>query len=115
MRKIFLFILALLSIHFTAAAPVDSLLLQHMDSIERFLNMYPQERVYVMMDNNCYFKGEKLWWRANVVREDSLTPSPLSKILYVELVNNVGYPVETQKVKFDRRHGLGMLQSQRHA
>ena len=99
MRKIFLFILALLSIHFTAAAPVDSLLLQHMDSIERFLNMYPQERVYVMMDNNCYFKGEKLWWRANVVREDSLTPSPLSKILYVELVNNVGYPVETQKVK----------------
>ena len=68
------------------------------DNFDRFTKNYPQERVYLHFDNTSYFKGEHIYYKAYVVDDSSLKPSDLSKILYVELVNPIGYPVETQKL-----------------
>ena len=57
-----------------------------------------QEKVYVHTDNQCYFVGDTLWYKAYVVRADSLSPSPLSRILYVELLSPDGLLVERQQV-----------------
>ena len=81
-----------------AAADADSLLFKRQENFERFSNLFPTERVYVHFDNTSYYKGEDIWYKAYVVRDDNLHHTDMSRILYVELLNPIGYPVETQKI-----------------
>ena len=60
-----------------------------------------QEKVYLHFDNNCYFQGDTIWYKAYVVLADDNSPKPLSKILYVELLNEQGYLVERQQLAID--------------
>lgn len=76
----------------------DSLLRERQTCFDRFAAAYPEERVYLHFDNTSYFKGERIWYKAYVVRGSDLRATPLSRILYVELLNPMGYPVETQKL-----------------
>ena len=65
-------------------------------------NVLPvQEKVYLHFDNNCYFLGDTIWYKAYVVLADDNTPQPLSKILYVELLNEQGYILERQQLVVD--------------
>lgn len=57
-----------------------------------------QEKVYLHLDNNCYFLGDTIWYKAYVVLADDNSPQPLSRILYTELLNEQGYVVERQKL-----------------
>ena len=57
-----------------------------------------QEKVYVHTDNTCYFVGDTLWYKAYVVRADNLTPTDMSRILYVELLSPDGLLVERQNI-----------------
>ena len=57
-----------------------------------------QEKVYLHFDNNCYFLGDTIWYKAYVVLADDNSPEPLSRILYVELLNEQGYPMERQQL-----------------
>ena len=57
-----------------------------------------QEKVYLHFDNNCYFQGDTIWYKAYVVLADDNSPQPLSRILYVELLNEQGYIVERQQL-----------------
>lgn len=81
-----------------AAAQTDSLLNQLQENFENFGRVNPQERVYLHFDNTSYYKGEHIWYKAYVMEGSTLAPSPLSRILYVELLNPIGLPVETQKL-----------------
>lgn len=81
-----------------ATTDADSLLFKRQENFERFSNLFPTERVYVHFDNTSYYKGEDIWYKAYVVRDDNLNHTDLSRILYVELLNPIGYPVETQKL-----------------
>lgn len=67
-------------------------------NFDRFAMQNPQERVYLHFDNTSYYKGEHIWYKAYVVNDETLKASDMSQILYVELVNALGYPVETQKL-----------------
>ena len=57
-----------------------------------------QEKVYVHTDNQCYFVGDTLWYKAYVVRADNLHPTDMSRLLYVELLSPDGLLVERQTV-----------------
>ena len=81
-----------------ATTDTDSLLFIRQENFERFSRLFPTERVYVHFDNTSYYKGEDIWYKAYVVRDDNLNHTNLSRILYVELLNPIGYPVETQKL-----------------
>ncbi len=59
----------------------------------------PQEIVSVHMDNNCYFLGDTLWYKAYVLRDGKMTPSDISGVLYAELINQDGYLVERQTLR----------------
>ena len=68
-------------------------------------NVLPvQEKVYLHIDNNCYFLGDTIWYKAYVVLADDNSPEPLSRILYVELLNEQGYLMERQQLVVDH-HG----------
>jgi hypothetical protein len=62
---------------------------------------YPQEKVYLHIDNTAYYLGENIWFKAYVVSADQHLQSPVSKVLYVELVSAEGYVVETVKLKIE--------------
>lgn len=71
-----------------------------LDSLQTLLQtkMQVQEKVYVQTDNNCYFVGDTLWYKAFVLRADNNKPTNMSKLLYVELVSPDGVVVERQRI-----------------
>ena len=62
-----------------------------------------QEKAYLHFDNNCYFLGDTIWYKAYVVLADDNTPEPLSRILYVELLNEQGYLMERQQLEINKQ------------
>lgn len=62
---------------------------------------FPQEKVFLHMDNTCYFLGDTIWFKAYVTRTDTKKPTDLSKILYVELLTPDGYLVERQQIPLE--------------
>ena len=73
------------------------------DSLQRrmslFGTMLPQEKVYVHLDNTCYFVGDTIWYKGYVTRSDKGTLTDMSKILYVELLTPDGFLVERQQLE----------------
>ena len=100
MRKLwFLLLLAMLPSLAMAQVDDERLKLEALQTnFEQFARKNPQERVYLHFDNTSYYKGEHIYYKAFVVDDATLKASDLSRILYVELVNPIGYPVETQKL-----------------
>ena len=71
-----------------------------LDSLETALRDDPQiqEKIYIHTDNNCYFLGDTLWYKAYVLRSDNLVPTNMSRLLYVELLTPEGMVVERQHI-----------------
>ena len=67
-------------------------------ALERSSVTQVQEKVYIHTDNECYFVGDTLWYKAYVVRADNLMPTDMSRILYVELLSPDGLLVERQNI-----------------
>ena len=79
-------------------AGVDRKILAHIRHAMRFSMYYPQEKVYLHLDNTGYFKGETIWFKAYVKRCDTDKRTDLSHVLYVELLNPSGDVVEKRKL-----------------
>ena len=114
MKRVFctlFFWLSCLMLTFADNVDQDSLLFSRQENFERFSGLFPRERVYVHFDNTSYYKGENIWFKAYVVRDDNLHHTDISRILYVELLNPIGYPVETQKLVIEngQAHGSFVL------
>lgn len=71
-----------------------------LDSLRMALSENPQiqEKVYVQTDNNCYFVGDTLWYKAFVLRADDHKYTDMSKLLYVELLSPDGVVAERQRI-----------------
>lgn len=94
-------------------ASVDSLATR----VERFGTGLPQEKVYLHIDNTCYFVGDTIWYKAYVTRSDKGWLTDLSKIMYVELLTPDGYLVERQQLKMEdgTAHGAFTLSDSLYA
>ena len=55
--------------------------------LDEFSKKYPQEKVYLHLDKPYYAIGDDIWFKAYVIDARTATPSTLSSILYVELIN----------------------------
>ena len=86
-------ILCPFSITKAPAAPLS------LDSIASLLANAPvQEKVWLHLDNTCYFKGDTIWYKSYVVRADNLGYSDMSRLVYVELVSPDGLVVERHQL-----------------
>ena len=81
------------------------------DRLKTFGKSIPQEQVFVHIDNNCYFLGDTIYYKAYVRRSDTGTPSRISGVLYAELLNQDGYLVERQQLELQNGqvHGSFVL------
>ena len=75
--------------------------------LNTFGHFVPQEKVYVHMDNTCYFLGDTLWYAVYTRRTDRDVPSRISRVLYVELLNQDGYLMERQILEMKNGKGWG--------
>ena len=69
----------------------------------------PQEKVFVQMDNTCYFLGDTIWFSAFTRRTNSGRPSKISRVLYAELWNHDGFLVERKLVEMRDGRGSGFF------
>ena len=70
-----------------------------MRNITTFNSLFPQEKVYLHLDNTGYFIGETIWFKAYVLRTDRETATDISRVLYVELVQPGGEVMKTCKLR----------------
>ena len=69
----------------------------HILKAAQWNRLYPQEKVYLHLDNTAYFLGETIWMKAYVTRSDTENRSNISRVLYVELISPRGFVVERPK------------------
>lgn len=89
-----------------AQANVPSTLDGWADRLQKFGKNIPQEQIFIHTDNTCYFLGDTIYYKAYVRRSDGL-PSRVSKVLYVELLNQDGYLVQRQLLELDKGEAHG--------
>jgi hypothetical protein len=67
---------------------------------------FPSEKTYLQFDKPYYAVGDTIWFKAYVTLENHL-PSPISKILYVDLLNQKDSLVESLKIPIKNSVGAG--------
>ena len=67
--------------------------------VVRFGLYTPHEKVYLHLDNNAYYKGETIYFKAYVFRADTGRKTDLSHVLYADLITPNGDIVDTRKLK----------------
>ncbi len=87
--------------------PVFARLYGFMVNVARYDSNTPQENVYLHLDNNAYFLGETLWFKAYVVRASNLLPTDMSRVLYVELIAPDGGIMQRRKLKVENGQAWG--------
>ncbi|MDD3322730.1 MAG: hypothetical protein PHS59_14925 [Paludibacter sp.] len=110
MKKTNLLLLLLLLLSGSLLGQQDSTILKlnkFVDNIEKFNFLYPQEKVYLHFDNTAYYRGETIWFKSYVVTAENNMLSPLSKVLYVELLTPEGDILETKKLKIENGQAHG--------
>lgn len=68
------------------------------DKINQFSNQFPQEKVYLHLDNTSYYLGDTLWFKAYIVTTPKLTNTNLSQTLYVDLLSPEGYVLASKNL-----------------
>lgn len=70
-----------------AFMPDDDPLNSILSKLEKFRSEYPQEKVHIHTDKPYYTVGDTIWFKAYVVNGEKNELSNLSKILYIDLIN----------------------------
>ena len=106
MKRILSSLLTSLMLVAAVAAQETALLDSLAQRVASYAQRYPQETVFLHMDNTCYFQGDTIYYKAYVTRTDRATLSDISQVLYVELLNHDGYLVERQTVRLTKGEGF---------
>ena len=75
----------------------------------RFNHVFPQEKLYLHLDNTGYFIGETLWFKVYQVCSSNDSLGGRSNIAYVELYNATGEMEKQVKVKLNHGVGIGQI------
>ncbi|TCC93397.1 TonB-dependent receptor [Pedobacter frigiditerrae] len=87
-KKLIILSVALLSIlSFSAFITDDDPITALLKKLDEFSSKYAQEKVYLHLDKPYYAIGDNIWFKAYIINSKTSAPSTLSKILYVELIN----------------------------
>jgi hypothetical protein len=80
-----------------------------MERLGSFAKNYPHEKLFVHLDNTLYYLGDTIWFKAYCRETFRDTPSQMSGVLYVELLNDDGYLMERKLVELKDGEGCGFF------
>ncbi|MFC4212056.1 TonB-dependent receptor plug domain-containing protein [Pedobacter lithocola] len=72
---------------FAAFTIDDDPFAQFIKKLDEYTNKFQQEKVYLHLDKPYYAIGDDIWFKAYVFNTKTQLPTDISKILYVELIN----------------------------
>ncbi|TKC12327.1 hypothetical protein FA048_01530 [Pedobacter polaris] len=87
----------------------DSPLQQIIEKLKKYSLDYPQEKVHLQTDKPYYIAGEEIWLKAYVVVATANQHSELSKILYVDLINETNQISKKITLAVDSGRAFGQL------
>jgi hypothetical protein len=67
------------------------------------------EELYVRTDRDIYITGEQIWFKVYKLNGLTHSPSDISKVVYVELLDKNNFPLKQLKVKADYNSGSSVL------
>ena len=107
-RKLFLplLLVSIISMAFVSIAyddPFDDL----MKKMQDYNQKYAQEKVHLHLDKPYYAVGDNIWFKAYIMNAATMTPSDISKILYVELINEKDSVKKRLRLAFNGGFGWG--------
>ncbi len=76
-------------------------------ALDSFSFNRPQEKTYLQTDRNNFIAGETIWFKAYATLNDK--PTILSKVLYVDLVNEAGNVVDKKMLKLKNGTANGAI------
>jgi hypothetical protein len=70
-----------------------------------------REQIYIHFDQNTYITGETCWFRVHLRQKENNNsqPSQLSKVVYLEFIDNAGQPAIQKKIKINNGAGEGSI------
>lgn len=101
--SVLLIILAVFLSFLSQAQSIESL----KDKTDRYLERYPQQKVYLHLDKDKYFAGDNIWFKAYLVNAHSHLPDTLESTLYAELYDTKGFLVKKEIIRIDKGYGKG--------
>ena len=79
--------------------------------VGKFNHVFPQEKLYLHLDNTGYFIGETLWFKVYQVCSNNDSLGGRSNIAYVELYNTTGEMEKTSEGEAESWCGHGANQA----
>lgn len=108
-KPLFVLFLCCILINLNAVAQQDSIALNSIISkTKKLADEQPLEKVYLHFDKPYYAVADTMWFKAYVTIEQNI-PSPLSKIVYVEVFNSKDSLVQTVKLPLKNSVGYGNI------
>jgi hypothetical protein len=103
--------LILASLYFASAQAQEGVsnIMDIMKRVATYDSRCTQEKVYLHLDNNAYFIDETVYFKAYVVRASSLKNTDLSKVLYVELLDDHGNVCERKNYEITDGQASGSI------
>lgn len=77
--------------------------------LNNFTTASPQEKIHVHTDKPYYLVGEDIWLKAYIVNASNNQPSEISKIVYLELINQNNQLTKTVTLPTDSGVAFGHL------
>lgn len=68
-----------------------------------------QEKIFIHTDRSLYVTGETIWMSAYCVDAALHTPTKLSKVLNIELLNSKGESIKTERIQLNKSLGKGQI------
>lgn len=92
-----------------ANQPIDSIFMHYFRQAQLFANTYPREKVHLHFDNTSYYLGDTIWFKSYVTLAERNQPTPISKPLYVELLDQLGNVIERKTIQIMNGEGNGQI------
>ncbi|GAB3931008.1 hypothetical protein [Mucilaginibacter myungsuensis] len=72
---------------------------------DRYTQTIPHEKVFVHTDRRFYLAGEVIWFKTYTVDANTNAPADMSKVAYVEVLNDKNVPILQGKIEL--KYGTG--------
>ncbi|MBO9703151.1 MAG: hypothetical protein J7604_23255 [Sporocytophaga sp.] len=79
------------------------------NSLKSYSENHFQEKIFVHIDRGVYMTGETLWFKLYLVNAMNLKPADLSKVAYIEILDENHRPVSQKKVSLKNGEGAGAI------
>jgi hypothetical protein len=110
LRFIMMSFIILIVLYFACIIPVYSQVSDHNAGSQSLSDETDfREKVFLHTDRKLYLSGEILWFKAYCIEHDFNIPSDVSKVLYVEILNNQNQSILREKTLLEKGKSHGTI------